>query len=118
LSAVKNVKCIDDMDSILIQLYKFYHYSSKRINQLRKVSAIPEQQIPKFQYLHAVRWVASEGDALIALVTDWKSVTVCPESNVCTQKGNITAVAKGLLKKLKDFKFLYMILFLVVICVF
>jgi hypothetical protein len=30
---------------------------------------------------------------------------------VATGKGNITAVAKGHLKKLKDFNFIYMILF-------
>jgi hypothetical protein len=37
LSAVKNVKCIDDTDSILKHLYKFYHPSARRINQLRSV---------------------------------------------------------------------------------
>jgi hypothetical protein len=70
MSAVKNVKCIDDFDSIFKQLYKFYHSSPKRMNQLKKVSEILEQQILKFQYLHAVRWVASKVCVLTAFVTD------------------------------------------------
>jgi hypothetical protein len=100
LSAVKNVKCIDDIDSILKQVYKFYQSSPKRMNQLRKVSEILEQHILKFQHLHAVRWVASKAGALTALVTDWKSVTVDLKSTVATEKGNIPAVVMGLLKKL------------------
>jgi uncharacterized membrane protein YukC len=83
------------------------------MNWLKKVYEILEQQIMKFQYLHVVRWVASNVSALTALVTDWKSVIVHPESIVATEKFNITSVAKGLLKKLKDFKFVYMIHFLV-----
>jgi hypothetical protein len=67
----------------------------------------------KFQYLHAVRWVASKVCVLTAFVTDWKSLIVHLESIVATEKCNITAVADGLLKNLKDFKFIYMIHFLV-----
>jgi hypothetical protein len=44
---------------------------------------------------------------------DWKILIVHLESIVATEKGNITAVAKGLLKKLKGFKFVYMIHFIV-----
>jgi hypothetical protein len=50
---------------------------------------------------------------LTALVLDWKSVTVHLKSIVATEKSNITPVAKGLLKKLKDFKLVYMIHFVV-----
>jgi hypothetical protein len=77
------------------------------------VSAIPKLQILRFQYLHAVRWVVSKVDALTTFVTDWKSVIVHHESIVPTEKGNITAAAKELLKKLKDCKFVYMIHFIV-----
>jgi hypothetical protein len=77
------------------------------------VSEILEQKILKFQYLHAVRWVGSKVGALTALVTDWKSVIIHLESIVATEKRNINAGAKGHLKKLKDFKFVYMIHFLV-----
>jgi hypothetical protein len=52
-----------------------------------------------------VRWVASRTGALTALVMPWKSVTAHLESTAATQKG----VAMGLLKKLKDFKFVYIL---------
>jgi hypothetical protein len=60
-----------------------------------------------------VRWFASKVDALTALAMDWKSVIVHLGNIVATERGNITAVAKGHLKKMKDFKFLYMIYFIV-----
>jgi hypothetical protein len=113
LSAVKNVNCVDDIDSYVKQLYKFDHSSPLIMNQVRKVTEILEQQVLKFQYLHDVRWFASKVGALTALVMDWKSVIVHLGNIVATEKGNITAVAKGLLKKMKDFKFLYMIYFIV-----
>jgi hypothetical protein len=83
------------------------------MNHLRIVPEILEQQFLKFQDLHAVRWVASKAGALTALVTDWKSVIVHLESTVATEKGNITAVAKGFFEEAENFKFVYMIHFIV-----
>jgi hypothetical protein len=45
-----------------------------------------------------VRRVASKVGALIALVMDWRSVIVHLESIAGTEKGNITAAAKGLIE--------------------
>jgi hypothetical protein len=59
-----------------------------------------------------MRWIASSVGPLTAIVTDWKSVIVYLESIVATEKGDI-ADAKGLLKKLQDLKFVYVIHFLV-----
>jgi hypothetical protein len=70
LSAVKNGKFIDDTDSTLKKLYKFYQYSPKRLQQLKHVAESLQTSILKFQYLHNVRWVASKVGALSALVKD------------------------------------------------
>jgi hypothetical protein len=49
--------------------------------------------------------------ALSALVKDWKCVTVHLES-VVAEEGNASFVAKNLIRKLTNFKFVYMIYFL------
>jgi hypothetical protein len=60
-----------------------------------------------------MRWISSNVGPLTAIVTDWKSVIVHLESIVATEKGDNIAGAKGLLKKLQDLKFVYVIHFLV-----
>ncbi|XP_073524940.1 zinc finger protein 862-like [Phyllobates terribilis] len=111
LSSVKQAKLIDDFDSILKKLYKFYQYSPKRMRQLKQVAENLQLTILKFQYLHNVRWVASKVGALSALVKDWKCVTIHLES-VAAEKDSASAAAHGLLRKLTDFKFVHMLHFL------
>jgi hypothetical protein len=111
LSAVENGKFIDYVDSTLKKLYQFYQYSPKRLQQLKQVAESLQTSILKFQYLHNVRWVASIVGALSALVKDWKCVTVHLES-LAAEKDSASAVAKGLLQKLIDFKFIHMLHFL------
>ncbi|XP_040177111.1 zinc finger protein 862-like [Rana temporaria] len=111
LSSVKEGKCIDDLDSVLKKLYQFYQQSPKRMRQLKQVAESFHEKIQNFQYLHNIRWVSSKVGALSALVKDWKCVTVHLES-VAAEKDSASAVARGLLKKLTDFKFVHMLHFL------
>jgi hypothetical protein len=92
-SSVKNGKYIDDYDSVLKRLYEFYHYSPKRMRQLKQVAESPHYSIKKFQYLHHVRRVGSKVEALLPLVKVWKRVTVHLES-VAVEEGSASAVAK------------------------
>jgi hypothetical protein len=55
--------------------------------------------------------VASKVGALSALVKDLKCVTVHLES-LAAEKDSVSAVAKGLLQKFTDFKFIHMLHFL------
>jgi hypothetical protein len=70
LCAVENGKFTDYIDSTLKKLYKFYHYSPKRLPQLKQIAESLQTSILKFQYLHNVRWVASKVGALSALFKD------------------------------------------------
>jgi hypothetical protein len=66
------------------------------LRKLKQVAESLQTSILKFQYLHNVRWAASEVRALSALVKDWKCVTVHLES-FAARKDSAFAVAKGLL---------------------
>jgi hypothetical protein len=50
LSAVKNGKFIDDTDSTLKKLYKFYRYSPERLRQLKQVAESLQTITVKCQY--------------------------------------------------------------------
>lgn len=91
LHSVKNVKFIDEIDSILRKLYKFYRHSPKR---LTKNSELLECEISKLQYLHQVRWVASKLNALHAIVKDWECLVVHLES-ISEKKAKMEALLKG-----------------------
>lgn len=110
LSSVKHVDYVDELDSLLKSLYKFYQQSPKRLRELKTVAESLEMRIRKFQYLHSVRWVASKVGCVSALVTDWKCVIVHLE-NVIASKDKAAPVAKGLLRKITDYKFVHMLHF-------
>jgi hypothetical protein len=81
------------------------------LQQLKQVAESLQTSTLKFQYLHNVRWVASKVSALSALVKDWKCVTAHLES-LTAEKDSASVVAKGLLRKFTDFKFIHMFHFL------
>lgn len=104
LSSIKNVKYLEEIDSVLVMLCKFYRKSPKRMRELQNVSKVLECELLKPQYLHTVRWVSSKVGALTALVKDWKCIAFHLE-DIANKKDDEAATARGLLKKLKSFRF-------------
>jgi hypothetical protein len=49
LNSIKNGKYVDDYESVLKRLYKFYQYSPKRMGQLKQVAERIQCSIKKCQ---------------------------------------------------------------------
>lgn len=112
LSSVKEVKYLDQIDSAIVSLCKFYRKSPKRMRELHNVSEALECELLKPQYFHTVRWVGSKVRALTVLVKDWTCFILHLE-DIAIKKGDEAAMAKGMLKKLKSFRFVLTAHFLI-----
>lgn len=99
LSSVKEVKYLDQIDSAIVSLCKFYKKSPTRMRELHNVSEGLECELLKPQYFHTVRWVGSKVRALTVLVRGWKCFILHLE-DIATKKGEEAAMAKECRKNL------------------
>ena len=108
---------MDDVASVLMNLYYVYEKSPKRLRELRELADILEESIRKPEKAHGTRWLQHKSRALNPLIIGYPVI-----QNVCAHlesmaleeyhtKPTDKICFKGYLKKLTSFKFVLHMLF-------
>ncbi|CAM9855818.1 unnamed protein product, partial [Heterosigma akashiwo] len=106
LDLKKEHEYLQHFDGIMKQVYKFYHYSSKRREEFKTLCAIEEQAYKEFGGIQSIRWAASVSRALVALHQNWK-VTVAHLDHVSNEgDADVGAWAVGLRTDLTSKRFI------------
>uniref|UniRef100_A0A8C5P9S0 TTF-type domain-containing protein n=1 Tax=Leptobrachium leishanense TaxID=445787 RepID=A0A8C5P9S0_9ANUR len=104
LDVCKEVPYLQTFDDVVRRVFKYYHGSAKCLQQLKEVSKSLSEEILK-------RWLCSKVDALRAFLQNWKTVVTHFEQ-ISTEGTTDSAKVKGILKDLKQLKFVKLLYFL------
>uniref|UniRef100_A0A8C5QKG7 TTF-type domain-containing protein n=1 Tax=Leptobrachium leishanense TaxID=445787 RepID=A0A8C5QKG7_9ANUR len=111
LDVCKEVPYLQTFDDVVRRVFKYYHGSAKRLQQLKEVAKSLSEEILKLRDIHTVRWLCSKVDALRAFLQNWKTVVTHFEQ-ISTEGTTDSAKVKGILKDLKQLKFVKLLHFL------
>ena len=104
--AAKGVPYLQSVQETLINIYNFFEFSAPRYNKLKELKVVMGSKVKKFKKPTQVRWLSLQ-DAVEAVHTSWSALVLGLEheaaSNPQSDGGN---KAKGILKKVKCFKFI------------
>ncbi len=105
---------LEDVISMLMNLYSLYSCSPKRMRDLKALADIMEEDIPKPQKANGTRWLQHKQRACDSLIKGYSVIVAhlenCAEDQ-CTPKKD-QAKPKGFLRQLKSGKFvLYLLMF-------
>uniref|UniRef100_A0A8C3X3R4 Zinc finger protein 862 n=1 Tax=Catagonus wagneri TaxID=51154 RepID=A0A8C3X3R4_9CETA len=104
LDACGGIDLVKKCERHIRTLFKFYQSSSKKLSELQEGAAPLEQEILRLKDLNAVRWVASRGRTLDALLVSWPALAGHLQ-RVADAGGQTGRRAKGLLKLMRSFHF-------------
>ena len=110
--AIKEVPYYTKFEDTVKGVFKFYSYSPKKRRELSQISAFLDEDRVHYGGLKAIRWLASQHKALLALQKHY-AVTVYHLEDTTSSSGENGAKAKGYLKVLKTEKFLKMLHFMI-----
>ena len=104
--AAKRVPYLQVVNEMLIAIFNFYQYSAPRYAKVRELQKLMGQKVKKFKKPTQVRWL-SMSDAVKACLSSYSSLILSLDHEVATapntEGGN---KARGILRKIKCFKFL------------
>lgn len=113
LDASKEIDDLKDFDKIIKNVFHFYRGSNKRLQGLRKTAIVLEQEVVKLQDIHSVRWLVSKKEAMTALKRNFVPLIINLEEIASNTSTDGSANAKGIVLKLKNYKFAKMLHFLI-----
>ncbi|XP_062580302.1 zinc finger protein 862-like [Saccostrea cucullata] len=113
-NAIKSQKIMKDIQDILTNTYKQYHYSPKALRELRIIADALEEKVLKPTNLHGTRWLPHVQKALAVLLKNFTVIITHFDHIRGGRIGNaeVQGRATNISKKLKDYQFLYMSFFL------
>uniref|UniRef100_A0A8C5LZR6 TTF-type domain-containing protein n=1 Tax=Leptobrachium leishanense TaxID=445787 RepID=A0A8C5LZR6_9ANUR len=111
LDVCKEVPYLQTFDDVVRHVFKYCHGSAKRLQQLKEVAKSLSEEILKLRDIHTVRCLCSKVDALRAFLQNWKTVVTHFEQ-ISTEGTTDSAKVKGILKDLKQLKFVKLLYFL------
>lgn len=103
---------LDNLESTLRGVYKFYHMSPKQRRGLHELASVLNEDMPYYSGVKQVRWLASRWRAICAVEKNYR-VTVEHLENVAANEENLSATATGLLRKLKTVSFVKFLYFMI-----
>jgi len=112
-SAIKHHKHMTEIQDLLQYLYKHYQYSPKALRELKQIGEVLEEKVLKPTKLAGTRWLPHIHRALNVLVKGFKVLLAHFEHIRESRSGTaeVQARATWISKKLKDYKFLYTVFF-------
>ncbi|XP_006813844.1 uncharacterized protein C17orf113-like [Saccoglossus kowalevskii] len=104
--ASKRIPYLHSINEILIAIYNFYNYSAPRYVKIKELQALLGKKVKRFKRPSQIRWL-SMSDAVDACYESYSALVLGLEHEVASspnsEGGN---KAKGILKKIKTFKFI------------
>ncbi|VDI00488.1 Hypothetical predicted protein [Mytilus galloprovincialis] len=112
-SAIKNHKHMKEIQDLLQYLYKHYQYSPKALRELRQIGEALEEKVLKPTKLAGTRWLPHIHRALEVLVREFRVLLAHFEHIRESRSGSaeVQGRATFISKKLKEYKFLYIVFF-------
>jgi len=93
----------------LISIYNFYKGSAKRIKEATDIAEMMDDHFSKPSKANGTRWVEHKLLAITKLIANWKTIVMhlmsYAEDN--TNRGEDRAKARGIVKQLLQYKFVY-----------
>ncbi|XP_033756125.1 uncharacterized protein LOC117338870 [Pecten maximus] len=113
-NAIKQHRLMRDVQDLLTNVYKQYHYSPKALRELRQIAESLEEKVLKPGNLHGTRWLPHVHGALKIVVRDYMVIVAHFEHIITTRSASaeVQGRAANVSKKLKDYSFLYMVFFM------
>jgi len=113
-NAIKKHRVMRDIQDMLNNVYKHYHYSPKVLRELREIADALEEKVLKPTNLHGTRWLPHIHKALRILVKNFVIILTHFDHIMGARTGNaeVQGRATNISRKLKDYKFLYMVFFM------
>lgn len=113
-NAIKSQKIMRDIQDVLTNTYKQYHYSPKALRELRNIADALEEKVLKPTNLHGTRWLPHVQKALTVLLKNYTVIVTHFDHITGGRIGNaeVQGRATNISKKLKDYPFLYMSFFM------
>lgn len=103
-----------DIQDVLTNTYKQYHYSPKALRELRNIADALEEKVLKPTNLHGTRWLPHVQKALTVPLKNYTVIVTHFDHITGGRIGNaeVQGRANNISKKLKDYPFLYMSFFM------
>ncbi|KAL5019633.1 hypothetical protein ScPMuIL_002525 [Solemya velum] len=105
---------MDTVIEILVSVYYFYKGSAERNKEASDIAEIMEEQFLKPDKANGTRWINHKLRAITKLLLNWKVLIIhlgnYAEDN--TNKGEDRAKAKGIIRKLRQYKLLWYLHFM------
>lgn len=110
--AAKTIPYLQTVNDTIVQVYTFYQYSAPRYQKLRELQNILGKKVKRFKKPTSVRWL-SLSQAVSTLFESFSPLVISLEhEQASNSKSDGSAKAKGILKKIKNAKFLITLAFL------
>lgn len=113
LDASKGSPYLTKFNDYMIHIFKFYHYSPKKRRELHEMCALLEQDEAFYSGLQSTRWLASQHRALLAVEKNLASTFAHIEHVASNGSTKEAAKAKGILKEIKNVKFVRQLYFMI-----
>ena len=113
-NAIKGHQIMRDIQDVLTNTYKLYHYSPKAVRELRDIADSLEEKVLKPTNLHGTRWLPRVQAALTVLMKNFTVIITHFDHIRGGRIGNaeVQGRATNISRKLKEYSFLYMCFFM------
>ncbi|KAJ8042608.1 hypothetical protein HOLleu_09403 [Holothuria leucospilota] len=105
LDALKSNSYLKEVEDIIEEVYKLYHYSPKKRRELKELSTVMDEALSQYGSISTIRWLASRSRAAETLLKNFPATITHMEQMVEIGKATEKPKCKGLLKKMKTVKF-------------
>lgn len=105
---------MENVIEVLTLIYYFYKGSSKRNKEIKTIADVMDDHFLKPGKANGTRWVDHKLRAVSKLLKNWKLIVIHMKNYAedVTNRGDDRAKAKGILKKLSEFKLVYYLHFI------
>ena len=105
--AILKISEFEDIKQFMITLYYTMKKSGKFQNHVKKTAEALDVQIYKFAKVHGTRFVNHQRKGVTNIIHNWIPLALAIENSIAgNEYRNISAKLRGILKKLKDYRFL------------
>ncbi|KAJ8037620.1 Adenylosuccinate lyase [Holothuria leucospilota] len=105
LDALKSNSYLKEVEDIIEEVYKLYHYSPKKRRELKELSTVMDEALSQYGSISTIRWLASRSRAAETLLKNFPATITHMEQMAEIGKATEKPKCKGLLKKMKTVKF-------------
>ncbi len=109
LDASKSNPYMGKFEDALKSVFTWFHYSSKRLRELKNIVAVIDKKFSHLEALKSMRWMSSKLSFVSALKDDLQVVVMQMENEPNTCKDIDGAKVKGYMVTLKSAKFIKML---------